>query len=170
MDRDERLNRLLEALESSEEPLSGGSLAERLGVSRQAIVQDVATLRGRGVPVVAMSRGYRIDRSQDRPRRVIAVCHQAEQLYDELDLIVSLGGRVVDVFIDHPIYGEIRGNVDVSTDEEVRRFMTLMETTGRRPLLGLSGGFHLHTVEADSEDVLDGIEEGLRQSGFLVRF
>lgn len=170
MDREKRLNRLLEALESSEEPLSGGSLAAGLDVSRQAVVQDVAILRSRGVSVVATSRGYRIDRSYGRPKRVMAVCHQADQLYDELDLIVSLGGRVVDVFIDHPIYGEIRGNVDVSTGEDVRRFMTLMETTGRRPLLGLSGGFHLHTVEAASEDVLDGIEEGLRQSGFLVRF
>lgn len=170
MDRDERLRMLLEALESSEEPLSGGALAVGLDVSRQAVVQDVATLRSRGVSIVATSRGYRIDRSQNRPRRVVAVCHQVDQLYDELDLIVSLGGRVVDVFIDHPIYGEIRGNVDVSTGEDVRRFMTLMETTGRRPLLGLSGGFHLHTVEAASEDALDKIEEALGDSGLLVRF
>lgn len=170
MDREERLRSLLESLESSEEPLSGASLAERFEVSRQAVVQDVAILRDRGVSVVATSRGYKIDRSQENPRRVIAVCHQADQLYEELSLIVSLGGRVVDVFIDHPIYGEMRGNLDIANLEEVRRFMTLMETTGRHPLLGLSGGFHLHTVEASSEGILDKVEDGLRESGFLVRF
>jgi len=169
-DRRGRLDALAGILRGSEEPISGVELAERLGVSRQAIVQDIATLREEGLPIVATSRGYREERRPPSFRRSFAVCHQADQIYRELSLVVSMGGRVLDVFIDHPIYGELRGNVDVGSQEEVDRFLTLMETTGRHPLLSLSDGFHLHTVEAPTEEILRDIEEGLRNAGFLVSF
>ncbi len=168
--RQERLEALKKVLEESEGPLSGSVLAERLCVSRQAIVQDVAALREDGIPVVATSRGYGIDRRIPMARRVVAVCHQADRLFQELSLIVSLGGRVLDVFIDHPIYGELRGNVDVGSMEDVNRFLTLMEATGRHPLLTLSDGFHLHTIEASCEGVLQEIEDRLGEKGFLVQF
>ena len=168
--RKERLCQIADLLEGSREPVSGTYLAESTGVSRQAIVQDIATLRENGLPIVATSQGYHIERLQSMARRVLAVRHGAEDLYRELSLIVSLGGRIVDVFIDHPVYGELRGNINVGTPEELSRFLTLMETTGKRPLLTLSDGFHLHTIEAANEETLNSIENGLKEADFLVLF
>ncbi|PIE54366.1 MAG: transcription repressor NadR [Dethiosulfovibrio peptidovorans] len=170
VDRRKRLKFLIEILRKGYDPVSGADLADRFAVSRQAIVQDIAILREEGVPIVSTSRGYRLDQGIAAVRRVMAVCHQADDLYRELSLVVSMGARMVDVFIDHPIYGELRGNIDVGTQEEVRRFLTLMETTGRHPLLSLSGGFHLHTMEAPDEEILQAVEDGLREAGFLVQF
>lgn len=169
-DRKKRLDDLAGILEDSREPVSGIALAARLEVSRQAIVQDIATLREQGLPVVATSRGYHLDRSPSQFRKTLAVRHGPDQLFEELSLIVSLGGRVLDVLVDHPVYGELRGNINVGSTDEIVRFLTLMETTGRRPLLTLSDGFHLHTVEASDESALQTIEEALKESGFLVLF
>jgi len=35
-----------------------------------------------------------------------------------------------------------------------------------KPLNVLTGGIHFHTVEAESEEILDCIEEQLREQGF----
>lgn len=169
-DRRQRLENLKEILESAPEPVSGVSLAERLDVSRQAIVQDVATLREQGLPVVATSRGYHLERAPSAFRRIVAVRHQPDRIFEELSLIVSLGGKVLDVLVDHPVYGELRGNINVGTADEVTRFVTLMETTGRHPLLTLSDGFHLHNVEAPDEETLLIIQSKLKEAGLLVLF
>ena len=39
------------------EPVSATALAERLGVSRQVIVQDVAILRAEGAKILSTNRG-----------------------------------------------------------------------------------------------------------------
>lgn len=169
-DRKQRLEQLAETLENSREPISGTTLATTLEVSRQAIVQDIATLRERGLPVVATSRGYHLERAPSPYRRILAIRHEPDRIFEELSLIVSLGGRVLDVLVDHPVYGELRGNINVGSPDEITRFVTLMETTGRRPLLTLSDGFHLHTIEAPDEATLHTIEESLKETGFLVLF
>ena len=35
------------------------------------------------------------------------VCHTTEQIEDELMSIVELGGTILDVIVEHPIYGII---------------------------------------------------------------
>ncbi len=168
--RKERLQQLTRILKSNAEPVSGVVLATRLKVSRQAIVQDIAMLREQGLPVVATSRGYHVEEYPSAFRRILAVRHPPERIYEELTLIVAHGGKVLDVLVDHSIYGEIRGNIDVGTLDEVTRFVALMETTGRHPLLTLSDGFHLHTVEAPDEDTLQVIQSKLKDAGLLVLF
>ena len=169
-DRRQRLETLKEILESATEPVSGVNLATQLEVSRQAIVQDVATLREQGLPVVATSRGYHVEQAPLAFRRILAVRHGPDRIFEELSLIVSLGGRVLDVLVDHPVYGELRGNINVGTADEVTRFVTLMETTGRHPLLTLSDGFHLHSVEACDEAAFEKIQAKLKEEGLLVLF
>ncbi|MFA0888485.1 MAG: transcription repressor NadR [Synergistales bacterium] len=169
MERNERLGRIAELLQAATEPLSGTGLAERFGVSRQAIVQDIARLRDSGCAIRATAAGYSLDRLGCGVRRLIAVRHRAEDVREELLAIVGQGGRVIDVIVDHPIYGELRGNIDAATPEEVHRFVNLLESTGRGTLSSLSGGFHLHTIEADSEEILDRVESVLGEKGFLGR-
>jgi len=169
MERNERLGRIAELLEAAKEPLSGTGLAERFGVSRQAIVQDIARLRDSGCPIRATAVGYALDRQGCGVRRLLAVRHDPENVREELLTIVGLGGRVIDVIVDHPVYGELKGNIDAGTPEEVHRFVNLLESTGRGTLSSLSGGFHLHTIEAENEETLDRIESVLGEKGFLGR-
>jgi len=82
--------------------------------------------------------------------------------------VVRKGGRVVDVIVEHPVYGEIRGMIDVSNEDEVLKFLNLMRASKTEPLLVLSGGVHLHTIEAPDEGTLDEIVEELRKKGFLI--
>lgn len=62
MEREERLHRIEMMLKSAQEPMSGAALAEELSVSRQAIVQDMAILRNRGLSIRSTPRGYLFER------------------------------------------------------------------------------------------------------------
>lgn len=168
MGREQRLQQLKQILQEREEPVSGAALARYLDVSRQAIVQDVALLKSRGEPVRTTPRGYRYDRSGGTPKRLIAVRHGTDEISDELMAIVGMGAKVVDVLVEHQIYGELRGNIDVADREDVLRFLSLLEAGGNNPLLTLSDGVHLHTLEADSEETLDGVERRLEAMGILL--
>ncbi|MFP4481781.1 MAG: transcription repressor NadR [Thermovirgaceae bacterium] len=168
MERFERLKKLVKLLETADGPKSGSELAEAFFVSRQAVVQDIALLRKQGVPIAATPQGYVLQEGPERFRRIFAVRHEPGDIAEELGSIVNAGGHVLDVIVDHPIYGEIRGNIHVKTREDVTRFVNLLNSTGQSPLLSLSRGFHLHTVEADNENVLDDVERILEEKGFLV--
>jgi transcriptional regulator of NAD metabolism len=169
VERNQRIESIAGLLEAAREPLSGTELAERFGVSRQAIVQDIARLRDSGCPIRATAAGYALDRQGCGLRRLLAVRHRPEDVREELLAIVELGGRVIDVIVDHPVYGELKGNIDAGTPEEVHRFVNLLESTGRGTLSSLSGGFHLHTIEAKDAETLDRIETALGEKGFLGR-
>ena len=168
MAREERLKKLQTLLEEADSPLSGEHLSTIFRVSRQAIVQDVAKLRNRGLQILSTPQGYVLPKNSKVFKRIIAVKHAPEDITSELMTIVALGGRVIDVIVEHPIYGEIRGNINVTTRDEVVKFVTLMQSSGQNPLLSLSQGFHLHTIEADSEECLDKIEKALKDKGFLL--
>ena len=45
---DERRNIILNIISNSEKPISGSELADKLSVSRQIIVQDIALLKAAG--------------------------------------------------------------------------------------------------------------------------
>lgn len=165
--REEIRKRLIE----SPEPVSGSRLAEELGVSRQVIVQDVAILRAARFPVISTPKGYFLETgSSQYQARVYRVAHSDEDMEKELDLFVDLGGYVEDVFIDHPLYGELRGRLDLSSRLDVKHFIRQKEMYEGTSLLSLTqGGVHYHTVRAGSEEILDIIEKELVKAGFLVK-
>ena len=51
MKGEERRKQLLNILSSSNNPVSGGTLAKELNVSRQIIVQDISLLRANGATI-----------------------------------------------------------------------------------------------------------------------
>lgn len=168
-----RRQALVHILRQSGAPVPGGQLADRLGVSRQVIVQDVTVLRAAGEPIVATPRGYlwaqgpRSD-PQYACRRVMAVTHGPEDIETELNAVCDLGGRVVDVIVEHPLYGELRGLVMTASRADVKEFVANLKASGAAPLLTLTGGPHLHTIEAPSQARLDAIAGRLRELGFLM--
>lgn len=152
----ERKNEILEILKKAKVPIKGKELAEKFGVSRQIIVSDISQLREEGYRIVSTRDGYILD-TGGKVRRIIAVKHSSEEIYDELKTIVENGGKVIDVIVEHPLYGEITGRIDVSTIDDVEKFMTLLKVSNTKPLLEISGGIHLHTIEAPDEKTMEKI-------------
>ena len=58
MEAKERRAKILRLLRSSSAPITGSELAQRMGVSRQIVVQDVALLRTGGSMIFATPEGY----------------------------------------------------------------------------------------------------------------
>ncbi len=156
-------------LRQAKAPLTGTTLAEMFGVSRQVIVQDIAVLRAAGEEIHASPRGYYVyPPGRTVWRIVVAVRHTPEQTEDELLALVDAGVEVVDVIVEHPIYGELRGNLHIASRADVAQFMQQLRETKAHLLSELTDGLHLHTLEAQTNDALTRAREVLRQKGYLV--
>ena len=164
---DSRREQMLEYLKCSREPVSGSRLAEAFQVSRQVVVQDIALLRAADQNILSTNRGYLLQGGREN-RRVFAVYHQDSEIEKELNTIVDYGGYVLDVFIDHEVYGTLRADLSIRTRNQVRQLMKDLESGKSTPLKNITSGYHFHTVEADSEETLRLIEEELMQLGILV--
>ena len=104
MTASERRQQIARLLSASQAPISATTLSQELGVSRQIIVGDIALLRAAGQEITATARGYVIPAQNGLLRR-IACIHSAEETRDELDAMVDCGCTVVDVIVEHPVYG-----------------------------------------------------------------
>lgn len=166
----ERRDAIVEALRSAAAPVSGRSLAQQVGVSRQVVVQDIALLRADGHDVVATSRGYvlRETASPLVPTRLIKVRHTVEQVGDELNTIVDLGGTALTVMVNHRVYGMITADLDVHNRRDVERYLEGIRSGKSVPLMTVTSGYHFHRIAADSEQVLDEIEQALAAKGYLA--
>lgn len=167
MKGEERRKTLLSLL-NGKTPVSAGALAQKLSVSRQVIVQDVALLRSAGKEVISTPRGYLFDVGQPPVSRTFKVRHEDNRTEEELDLFVDAGGVVENVFVHHRVYGKIEARLDLADRTQVAEYMRSI-TAGESTLLkNVTGGYHYHTVSADSEKTLDEIERRLKEKGFLV--
>ena len=168
MEGRERRERIIDILKNSDEPLAGTERAARLKVSRQVIVQDIALLRAVDKNIISTNKGYMFFEPHEAMcRRIFMVKHTDEQMRDELNSIVDNGGQVLDVIIEHDVYGPITVDLQLSTRHDVDEFMERIMGNAR-PLKYLTDGVHYHTVEAESEKALDRIENVLKQKGYLI--
>ncbi len=165
----ERRKRILELMRGAEKPISGETLGRETGVSRQVVVQDIALLRTEGLPIVATARGYVLDEPK-QVTRTVKVCHTTEQTEEELTTIVDLGGNVVDVMVNHRIYGKLTAPLNIKNRRDVQGFMENLRTGKSVPLLNVTSGYHFHRISADSEEILDEIVEALRRMDYLTEF
>jgi len=166
---EERRQLLLGLLSHTQHPLSGTELGQKLNATRQTVVQDIALLRARGEPIVATSRGYLLASSltPNCHRALLSVRHRPDQTEEELSLLLDLGLRVLDVQVDHPVYGEIRGMLMLDSREDLREWLQDIREKQARLLSELTDGIHLHTVEAPRAELLDRALGALRERGFL---
>ena len=170
MDGSIRRKRIMEILEQEKAPVSGAEIAARMGVSRQVIVQDIALLRTSCKNIIATNRGYLLFQEAAGPkryRRVFKVRHMKEDILRELDCIVDAGGRVLDVIVEHEIYGRLAGELVIHNRADARRFIRRVEECRTKPLTELTEGIHFHTVEAEREEVLDAVGKALAEEGLL---
>ncbi len=149
--------------------MAGADLAQRLRVSRQVVVQDVALLRARGNRILATPHGYLVLEGGGKVSTSIAARHTGlVELEDEMATVVALGGTMVDITVEHPLYGEIRGMLMIRSHDDVRNFVARLRESGAAPLSSLTQGVHLHAIEAESETALTQILGALREKGYLL--
>lgn len=167
MNAQQRRDYILERLKAAAQPVSATALAGELGVSRQIIVGDVALLRAGGAEITATPRGYMARRPAGLVRQA-AVQHRPEEMERELNAIVDAGGEVVDVIVEHPVYGQLTGLLGVRSRYDVAEFVRRVEEHGARPLSALTGGIHLHTVRCPDEKTFRRVRESLEAENFLL--
>lgn len=168
----ERREAIINWLEESEEPVTGSELAERAGVSRQVIVQDVSLLKAKNKQIISTSQGYLLmkqSNNTDLCQKIVVVRHRPDQTKEELDCIVDQGVTVKDVIVEHPLYGELKAQVMVSDRHDVKQFINNITEKNAPYLLELTDGVHLHTLEAESETKLDAAYQALKDKGFIVK-
>ena len=170
MTGEQRRTEIRRMLQQSQQPLTGTALANALHVSRQVIVQDIALMRAEHLPILSTNKGYLLrpdDVRLQQPKRVFFVRHTTEQVLEEFMTVIDLGGRILDVAVEHELFGPIRADLLIENAQDARDFVTRLGACRDNPLKVLTDDCHFHTVAAPSEKLLDLIESELRSRGFL---
>lgn len=161
-----RRQEILNILRDAAAPLSASALAERFSVSRQIIVGDIALLRSAGAEILATPRGYVTLAAPKGLVRRVAVKHDWEQTEAELNAVVDNGCTVLDVVVEHPVYGQITGSLEIGNRYEARQFIA--RCAASEPLSRLTDGIHLHTLSCPDEDSFSRVRAALRGLGVLL--
>ncbi len=167
MNVNQRRKEIINLLLASKTPISGGELSKNFNVSRQIIVQDITVLKGLGYEIISTHNGYVLQKSP-LVERVFKLKHTTEQTEDELSTIIDLGGTVVDVFVWHKVYGKISANLNIFSKMNVKQFLEGVRTGKSTELMNITGGYHYHTVRAESEEILNEIEQALTSKNYIA--
>jgi transcriptional regulator of NAD metabolism len=166
----DRRRRIVEWMRAHSAPVRGGEIARRFRVSRQCVVQDMAILRAGGREIVATPRGYQLPGLPVRPHRAILACrHKPERTQEELHILVDNGVKILDVVVEHPVYGELRGSLMLESRADVDDFLRQVSASRAVLLSTLTAGVHLHTVEASRSAMISRAKKQLREKGFLLK-
>ncbi len=166
MNGEQRRQIIIQRLKTSTQPISATSFADELGVTRQIIVADVALLRAAGYHIKAEHKGYVLDNQQNGITKLIVVKHAKNDVANEFYAIVDNGGKVLDVVVDHPVYGKLSAELNVSSRYDADCFVQKIE--GANPLSLLTEGMHLHTILVKDEQAFERIKAQLDNLGILI--
>ncbi|MCL2215708.1 MAG: transcription repressor NadR [Defluviitaleaceae bacterium] len=171
MDATMRRERIFEIINKDNMPVSASALAKELSVSRQVIVGDIAILRAQGREIIATARGYMVPEFMTSNQYVgkIACCHNVENTKEELYAIVDLGATVVNVIVEHEMYGEITGQLNIKTRDDADIFVERVKSSEAKLLSVLTLGVHLHTIVCRNKTHFEQVYHALDSAGFLVQ-
>ncbi|ATD53757.1 transcription repressor NadR [Clostridium chauvoei] len=164
----QRREEIMKLLKASNSAIKGMELANRFDVTRQIIVKDIAILRAAGNSIIATPDGYIYNVSNNKVKSIVAVNHNTNETINELETVVKYGGIIEDVIIEHPLYGEIRGNLMIKNLNDLNKFEHEFINKNIKPLSNLTNGVHLHTISTDTEDDMKSIKMELKEKGFLL--
>ena len=167
MKADQRRKEIASYMMSAQNAVPGGKLSEKFGVSRQIIVQDISALKEAGYEILSTHSGY-VMQTTSHCERVFKLFHTKDQTEDELNTIIDFGGIVADVFVWHKVYGKMTAPLNISSRLHIAQFLEGVRTGKSSELMNITGGYHYHTVKADSEEVLNRIESALQEKGFIA--
>ena len=162
----QRRSAIYEQLTRADAPISATALAQQFSVTRQVVVGDIALLRAEGHSITATPRGYMIP-AETGLRRTIACHHSAADTQRELFAMVDCGCTVLDVIVEHPVYGQLTAPLALSSRYDVEQFVQRMQDSHAQPISALTGGVHLHTLSCPSEAVFAHLKATLSDMGML---
>lgn len=169
MDGNTRRENIYELLKSASKPISGTKIAEKFGVSRQVIVQDIALIRANNKNIMSTNRGYILFKEENsKITKIFYVVHNDDDIKDELYTIIDNGGIVLDVIVEHDVYGMITVDLYLKSRDDVDDFCSKNRDSKCFPLKTLTGNNHYHTIEVKSEEDLLVIEKKLKDKGYMV--
>lgn len=168
MQSDKRRNRIETILKENSKPISAASLASLLAVSRQVIVGDIALLRAAGLDIQATPRGYILALPEVIGFVGTVACrHTKEAMKDELYTMVDNGAGILDVLVDHPIYGQLVGQLQIFSRYDADDFLQKIETEQAQPLSQITDGIHLHHIRCQDEAAFGRVVAALEKAGVL---
>ena len=169
MNSEQRREKIISMLQMSEKPISASGLASEFSVTRQIIVADIALLRASGHPIRAEHKGYVLEKSENHAilKRVV-VKHGKNEVQDELYTIVDNGGKIINVIVQHSVYGKIVAELNLSSRYDIDRFIKHIQETDAKPLLLLTEGLHIHTVSVKDDESFQHILKQLDDLHILV--
>ena len=167
MKTEQRRKEIANYMLSAQKTISGAKLSEIFCVSRQIIVQDISALRAMGYEIMSTHNGY-VMMTTPLHEKVFKVFHTKEDTETELNTIIDFGGTVADVFVWHKVYGKVEAALNIFSRLHVKQFIEGVRTGKSSELMNITGGYHYHTVRAESEEILDRIEDALKQRNFIV--
>ncbi len=170
MDAARRRETIKRTLQESGAPVSAGAFAQKLGVSRQVIVGDVALIRAAGVPIAATPRGYVMQGEAEKRGllKTIACRHGREDIAREMYAVVDNGCGLLDVTVEHAVYGQISGQLHAFSRYDVDCFVKKLAKSGSHPLCDLTGGVHLHTIVCPDEEAYRRVLTKLKEEKLLL--
>lgn len=170
MTADKRRVEIEEILKKNTEPITATQLAKKFSVSRQVIVGDIALMRAAGLKISATPRGYVLNLDLESTDIVFTIaCHHDQNNMDtELYAIVDNGGTVMDVTVEHPVYGEISGELRLSTRYEVEMFLGKIKDNEAQPLSMLTDGIHIHKIKCKDKQTKKRIIEALKKKEIIL--
>lgn len=172
MNNSERRESILGILERNSSPVSAGALAKQLAVSRQVIVGDIALLRAASQPIAATPRGYVLGGGRGRPGeliRTIACRHGRDGIARELYAVVDNGCGVLDVTVEHAVYGQLSGQLQIFSRFDADDFLKKLDRSRSMPLCDLTGGVHLHAICCPDEQAYGRVLRKLEEEGILFQ-
>lgn len=165
----ERREQIIKMLSESSKNINATEMANIFGVTRQIIVSDIAILRAQGQKISSAKSGYRLE--QDDDGRVIEsiVCrHTSDEVVDELYTVIENGGYVLDVIVEHPVYGQLSADLNLRSKNDVDEFVRRVRVSGASQLCDLTGGLHIHTLSLPDKESYEKITDALKSIGVLI--
>ena len=169
MKASERREKILNILNNLARPVKGDELAEMLNVSRQVIVQDIALIRAKGDNIIATPQGYILYGKRESISKTIKCKNHsnADEFYEELKTIIDLGGSIKDVIVKHPMYGEIKVELNINSMRDINEFIKKSSNEEFKQLSTLTKESHIHTIEASKHEILEEIMDELKKRDIL---
>ena len=130
---------------------------------------DIALLRASGTQISATPRGYVILPENTGFLYQVACQHTGINMEAELNIIVDNGCTVVDVIVEHPVYGQLTGPLHISNRYDVQQFIDRCTLSAAQPLSDLTHGVHLHTLSCPSEEAFLRVKQMLQEKKFLLQ-
>jgi len=170
MDAEARRKQILTTITKPDALITASMLAKSLNVSRQIIVGDIALLRAQGHEIIATARGYMIPRYKESGQYLgkVACQHSPENTISELYTIVDLGATIINIIVEHELYGEITGNLNLTSRDDVEAFMRKVENLNIKLLSELTFGIHLHTIACRDKSHFEQVCEALKAEKFAI--